>query len=143
MKPGSQNFVQTVIEKLTLWVVFNVLIALLPFLFRFIGSKFAGRPMDWKTILSDGELLLVASAVAAGAIGELVAKGKNIVILRVLVGGGCVICLTLSSLLYAFIKAQPVTSVPPDTSAIFSYSIGLFIRTFLAGTGCIILSEVK
>jgi hypothetical protein len=142
LSESNRAILSVIMEKLLLWLVFNVIIALLPFAFRAMAALLTERPVDLKQILSDGELFLVSAAIASGAVGELILKGRQMRIPRVLAGGGCVICLMLASFLYAFIRAQsgPTTSLTPD--GIYTLSLIMFFFTFLAGTGCLILSEV-
>lgn len=131
------------IRKLTIWVLFNVLVALLPFVFRYLGATFAGRLINWQNILSDGELLLVAAAVASGALGDLIASNQEDVLPRLIVGGLCVLSLLLSSLCYAFVRALGDLSIGVNILAISQWSMWIFASAFATGTGCILLSEVE
>ena len=132
-----------IIKKLTLWILFNVLVALLPFVFRYLGATFSGRLANWENILSDGELLLVAAAVASGALGDLIASNQEDVLPRLVVGGFCLLSLLLSSLCYAFVKALGDLAIGLNPVAIYQWSLIIFISAFTTGTGCVILSEVE
>jgi len=132
-----------IIKKLTIWILFNVLVALLPFLFRYLGATFSGQMVNLQNILSDGELLLVAAAVASGALGDLIASNQEDALPRVIVGGLCILSLLLSSLCYAFVSALGDLSIAQDTLAISQWSIWIFTSAFATGTGCIILTEAE
>jgi hypothetical protein len=133
----------SIVQKLMLWALFNVLVALSPFVFRALGVRFMGKSVVWEEVLSDGELLLVAAAVASGAIGELMISEKKYITPKLIVSGLCMFCLIIASLCYAFIRAMDKSSVTLETSAIFSWSVWIFMGAFVAGSGCVILSEVK
>jgi hypothetical protein len=140
---GSQiRLLEAIAVRLLVWLLFNVAVALVPFIARAGMTLFTGRPVVWKAILSDGELFLVTAAIASGAIGELIAKRKPIRIPGVLALGCCGLCVLLTCCFYGFLRAY-IDPTTLSVDAIFIVSLGMFLFTFMAGTGCIILSEVQ
>ena len=69
---------------LTVWVIFSVMIALLPLMFDAIVETFliAESDMEWSRILARGELLIVSVAIGSDAIGRMVVSKKSNDILR-------------------------------------------------------------
>jgi hypothetical protein len=61
-------------EKLVRWLIFSVVISLLPLLFRFALEATDGKSPTLSDLLSQGELLLISSAIAAAAVGELIGR---------------------------------------------------------------------
>lgn len=108
------------LAKISLWLVFTVLITLSPLISALVmlyifPSYDAVSPFI--TILSNGELLLVGTAVASAAIGEMLytASGNSDswgLVVRILSGGGCVFVIILSCLVYASVKQ--VISLNPN-----------------------------
>lgn len=109
-----------VTEALVRWFIFSVVFALLPVISKalvlFTGLMTTRNTLDpqeaAKLTLADvlartcgdGELLLVATAIAAAGIGEIAAsRSMNRRLARVVVTGSLLIIVTLSSLWYAII----------------------------------------
>lgn len=131
---------ESVIEKLLLWIVFNVIIALLPFFSRGMAASLNGKAVNWQGILSDGELFLVAAAIAGGALGDLLLSGSKRRMPKIVVGGGCVVCVMLACFLYAYVRANTGAAGKLTPEGIYLLSRNIFIATFFAGAGCMILS---
>lgn len=72
LNPARKKILKSVIEKLLLWLGFNVLVAVLPFGFRAVLMQLESKPIDAIQIFADGELLIVATAISAAAVGELI-----------------------------------------------------------------------
>jgi len=79
--------------KLVTWAFFAVVVSLLPILLTMIGTMTHGQPVppvgpsefeqalsratDYERALARGDLLLIAGALAAGGLGEIVARGTH------------------------------------------------------------------
>jgi hypothetical protein len=61
----------TVVDKLAHWIFLSVLVALFPIIFNFTVMTLTGRTPTLTGLLVDGELLLVAAGISAGAISDL------------------------------------------------------------------------
>ena len=64
-------------EKLTRWFIFSVLVSLVPLALAWLGMRLDRRPSDLTVIVGGGELLLVSSTIAAAAVGEVIAGGRD------------------------------------------------------------------
>jgi hypothetical protein len=131
----------SVSKKALRWMIFNVVIALIPLAARAIIALFHKKPVSIEAILLDGELLLVTAAINAGAIGELIGTANKRGLYQIVVVGASMVSLIFSCLLYAHIIATGSTGL--DEAIIYKTSIGLFGVTFIAGLNCIILSELE
>lgn len=127
-------------EKIIRWIIFGVAIALLPLIFQFICLIVTGTKASLVAITSQGELLLISVCMGAAAIGEIIicdTKKKNLKILSV---GSCVILLTLSALLFAFISQSNPSSSTLDNHAISNISLYLYGCSLISSGCCIYLS---
>jgi hypothetical protein len=84
-----------------------------------------------------GELLLISTAIAANAVGDMVPTGPSASSAKIASTGGCIILLFISALWYAVVQAHP--EMKPDK--ISESSLILFALTLLAGLCCEILAD--
>jgi hypothetical protein len=124
-------------ERLVRWFVFSVVIALLPLGFRYLLEATDGAPPTITRLLSQGELLLVSSAIAAAAVGELIGRGRRRPILQLFAGGGCIATVLIASLYFAYVSTR--TAARPTVVA--TTSVWLFVLTLIASASCVILAE--
>ena len=61
-----------VFERLQIWLIFDVLVTLTPFLFGFLQSIDQNKHFSFSAVLGTGQLLLVCVAISASALGELI-----------------------------------------------------------------------
>jgi hypothetical protein len=133
-----------IIHKLTKWVFFNILIALLPVFLNLLGLLTRGKAPSISLLFSHGELLLLSSAISAAAIGELIASSRNYIVLKLISAGSNLIILYLSAYWYADIVNiynSSTLSASPDVIA--SGSIIMFTFTIITSGSCIILAEIQ
>lgn len=142
------------LEPLVRWVIFSVIFALLPVfakaLVLFTGLMSApsgGQPsinLTFNEILArtcgDGELLLVATAIAAAGIGEIVSSnGQNRRLARVIIGGGLLLIVALSSLWYAIIVGSQTS---PDASLIAQGSLVVWFSSVTAAAASVVIASL-
>jgi hypothetical protein len=140
VQPSSETLLAIIRRKIVFWLLFNVVVALLPLAFRLLAGKLQRSPWNFERTLYDGDLLLVAGAIAAGAVGEMVATAKRMILSKLVVAALCVLSLMASCLLYAFISAKAAGSL--DSGILYHCSLWTFGVTFVGGFCAIILSEV-
>jgi len=91
-----------VAEKIVRWLLFSVVLSLVPLFVRVISNPKA--VFTWDALTPNGELLLIAITLCAASIGDIfVAKGTDHHILGLmrLLGGSCaLIIIILSALIY-------------------------------------------
>lgn len=136
----------TVITKLVHWLVFSVIISLLPLIFNLITMIIYawGPGPSLLSISSRGELMLVSAGIAAKGIGELFASGRKKLIAKYVAGGGCVVVLVLSSMSFVYISTASGSGVPLDAATRISQASAIMLGfTMLASGSCVALSEVR
>lgn len=129
-------------ERVVRWFVFSVVLALLPLAFRFAWQSTSSNTPTVANILSQGELLLVSAAIAAAAVGELVARGRQSPIMQILACGGCIGSVLFSSLYYAVVSTHH-SQTPIFESTVSSISFWMFGLTVVSSAGCISLAETE
>ena len=131
------------LEKVIRWLIFSVLIALLPIGFNYLSMKTKSIPTSLEIICAQGELLIVSAALNAAALGELFGSGPaSLMIAKIIAGGVCVIILLLTSLWFADIAATILLNKPLDANIIMKGSLFAFFGTVAASGSSVALSEV-
>jgi hypothetical protein len=129
-------------EKVIRWLLFSVLIALLPLGFNAISLFTRGISVDLVNLVSRGELLLISTAICAAAVGELVPTGPALRISKIIVVGSTVIILIAASYYFADISAGYRLGEKMDFNVIRDISLIAFISSVVSGALCVILGEV-
>lgn len=145
----------TAFEPLVRWLIFSVIFALLPVFSKALvlftglmstsGSVQAlGPVLTFGEILArtcgDGELLLVATAIAAAGIGEIVSSaGQNRRLARVVIGGSLLLIVALSSLWYAIIVGSQ-TSL--DAALVAQGSLVVWFSAVTAAAASVVISAL-
>jgi hypothetical protein len=123
-------------EKLLRWFIFSVVISLLPLAFYYVRAMTDGKAVSLPELLARGELLLIAVALAADAIGDLLAS-KSAGMLKTIAGGGCVITVGFSSFYFADVSTKTAANV----TVVFWMSLVLFAVSMISSACCKWLAE--
>jgi hypothetical protein len=123
-------------EKLTRWIIFNVMVALVPLSAGYLGLQLGREEPGLHTLTARGELLLISTAIASAAVGELIPGGRARATFKLCAGGSCILLVMLSSLFFAAIQARQ----DADPHSILSMSLVLFACTLLASFSCMYLA---
>jgi hypothetical protein len=131
-----------VIERLTVWVIFGVIVTLTPFIFSFLQSVGGKHGLSFDSILGSGQLLLVGVAIAAGAFGELIVidvTGDQR-LFRTLAIGSCSIVIIVSSLWFGGISAAIAEKAAPDPQVISIGSVLVYVWALISSAWCLSLA---
>jgi membrane protease YdiL (CAAX protease family) len=93
-KPKSKG------EKIFLWFVFSIGLALLPIAVSYINGRLNGKPPAWPTLIAGGDLFLISGAVAGDAVGKVFLGGEKKRGFRIFCGAGCAILLLITSIYF-------------------------------------------
>lgn len=132
------------------WAIFSVIISLLPFGLSALVSFTNGTPVDWGSFLGRGELLLVAAALCAAAVGELLGTSPQFGAAKILGGGAAIIMLMIASYYFAHVSSLYATfevqqfalASMPNVDKIGTASGWIFAFAVLASGSCVALAEV-
>ena len=126
---------------LTVWVIFSVVIALLPLIFDAIVETLLIKEsgMEWSRILARGELLIVSVAIGSDAIGRMVVSQKTNDVLRIIAAGACFVLIILSSLLFAYVSRVSTETLIIDNVSIVSLLV--YLITMMASGSSVLLAE--
>lgn len=122
--------------KLVRWWLFSVLVGLVPLITSYLALQLDPQPPPLYTLTARGELLLISVAIAAAAVGELLPGDHGKAVQKLLAGGGCVLLILASSLIFSTIQAGQ----HPNAVRIFATSIWLFCGTLLASFSAVYLA---
>jgi hypothetical protein len=123
--------------KLLRWLFFTVVIALAPILCCWHNLGLEGRIASPELLLGKGELYLISCALAAAAIGELVATGWEQATAKVICAGGCLLIVVLATSAYAVIAGHLEKHDDCCATEVASRSKILFICTIVAAAACL------
>jgi hypothetical protein len=144
--------------KLVTWAFFAVVVSVLPIALTMIGTKTHGRPVPlvgpseferaisgatgFERALARGELLLIAAALAAGGVGEIVARGthRNMEH-RVVAGGTAIAIVMVSTWWFADISSSIARDEVLELDVVVWGSMALFCGSVLTAGSCIWLAE--
>jgi|SRR5579884_4059098 len=119
--------------RMSAWVFFGVLLAWVPLVIDVLFGDMASSHISFYQALSHGELLLLASVTAAGALGELIITvardGDSAIKRKMTLAGGLVIEFMVSAMGYAILRFQGEPAAPQE-GHIAVWSLTLFGATF-------------
>ena len=130
-------------NRLIRWCVFSVVIATLPIVFNYLIMVTRGAEATIITLTSRGELLLLAAGMTASAVGEIIGSGSNLLKLKIIAGGGCVIILMLAALYFAHVSAELNAGRTIQLSVVSNMSVLMFVFGIISSGSCIAIVELE
>jgi hypothetical protein len=122
-------------RRLLLWIGCTVVISISPIVWRWGGLFLDGRAVDTRILFGDGELFLIACALAAAGLGDVLGiKLNNWALLAAM---GCVFSAINSAWAYSHLHGPG--EHPPD--AVVRASLISFALTVAASTVCVLVSD--
>jgi hypothetical protein len=79
------------VEKLSRWLLYGVVIGLLPFAFPVVKAAIIGPHMTLTLLFGRGDLFLVTATLVAASFGDLIAGGKERALGKIWVGFFCIV----------------------------------------------------
>ena len=132
------------IHRIAKWFIFSVLMALVPLVALALSLLVHGVDVRLDLLTGRGELTIIAAALCARSVGELVgAESEAGSTPRIVVGGITLTLLLLSALHFADISSSYRTSTPINATTVSITSTILYISSILGGFSCLWLSESK
>lgn len=148
----SPLFISDRLHNIMRWLIFSVLIALLPIILVTISLPLHKLPVTFENTLSHGELLLVSTAILGEAIGDLILNRKANRFLKVGIVGLNVVVFGIACYLFADIlrtsacNASSVCNasnssdvIDDNVNALYSFSV--FGWTLISGLSCKLAGE--
>ena len=135
-------------EKLIRWIIFSVLMALVPLLVDVLWIVTRGGTEALTSVLARGELLLITAALCAASVGELFGSGNDRRSRKVISGGAALLILLVSALYFVHVseayahvsEAYVGKERPPDVGVIRTISILLYTSAVVSSGSCVWLS---
>jgi hypothetical protein len=114
------------------WLIFSVILAVIPIGFTYIHLLTDGKPPTLPALIAHGELALISFILAADAVGDLIASGKEKQKRKIVCGGGCVLTAIAASLYFAHVSLNSKA----DPNIVFSVSLWIFGFAVIASGMC-------
>lgn len=128
-------------EKLVKWLIFGVILALVPLAFVWFCRLIFGQDITLESLLSRGDLLLITAGLCAAGIGEMIGSGGALKGAKIISGGLSVVILLLSALIFAVVSNPALLSSPPHSDVVMNSSIAIYICAFFSSGACAYLAE--
>lgn len=127
VEPEVTSRRKTLITRLSVWLLFGVILGLLPLIASVIKGAMSTGGLSFTEVLGGGELFIVGAVIAAGAMGELFAgafkEGPSL--LTILAGFWTLLAFAANTMAYMAVSTAPQTTV-------VHLSLGFFPFTLLA-----------
>ena len=130
------------VEKIVRFLI-TVAVSLTPIAFNALRMLTRGQPLTLEALCGRGEILLVAAAISASAIGELFASGADKRLRKLLAGGSTIIILLLTSFWFADISGAALSGEEIDLQMITMGSVIMLVLSAIGGASCVALSEAS
>lgn len=137
------------INQMLKWLIFSVLIALLPILFNVLFAVSFGGDLSAARLLGRGELLLIAVGLCATALGDVLFANGSFMharprlwrALRLVVGGTCVLVIAASSFYYALASERYSQGLQAREQAVVVISTISYLTAVICSAVSVWLSE--
>ncbi len=124
------------------WLIFGVVLALLPIGFNLVYAWTVIGPWPSTAFLfGRGELLLLAVGLSSGALGDLILGEGKWQALRLVVAGVCILNIGLASFYFALVSGKYAIREPTDTGVVVVISLVLYGVAVLSGGTSVVSAE--
>lgn len=124
-------------EKLVRWFMFSVLVSLVPLALTYFNLWLDHREGQFEVLVARGELLLICTTLGAAAIGELFPGNREHGLAKLLIAGGLILLILISSVCFAAIQSRHST----DARSVFAVSLALFSGMLPVAASCLFYSH--
>ena len=122
------------------WLVFGVVLGLLPILFNFMYIVTIPKiGLSWGILLGRGELLLLAVGLCAGALGDLVLMRRGWGTFKIVATGLCVIEIASSSAYFMIVSGRYSLEEQVDLGAVVIVSVVLYTVAVVSSGLCVLV----
>jgi hypothetical protein len=129
------------LQKLTRWLIFSVLLALVPIAISCMVQVAHGHDLKIDPALAHGELLLITASLCAASCGELFGTPPRYALGQIIAGGSSVLLLVLATLFFGEVASAWSSNAPLVEGITARTSVVLFCASVVACGSCIALAE--
>ena len=144
----TEDQVKGRIYKVTRWLLFGVVIGLLPFSFPFVNilvSASGADSIDWvhmrNTLFGRGDLLLIAATLVAASAGDLIGSGREREGGKIIAGFWCFVIFIICVVWYGIIADKIEAKAAYNVGRTARISLWLFSFSVLCSAGCLLLGD--
>ena len=142
------SLVYTIRLKLLRWIVFNILLSMIPIMFVYLNSYITIFPIRISQVVSNGELFIISCSLLMTASGELVfnfSRDSDYLLWKTFVLGMSIMFGLLAGFLFASMASESIihpSSVKYSEQRVFDISSFLFLISVCLSCSAVMLSEV-
>lgn len=134
--------------KVARWLLFGVIIGLLPFSFSFVNifaSEAKPDTVSWvhvrDTLFGRGDLLLIAATLVAASAGDLIGSGREREGGKIIAGFSCFVIFIFCVVWYGIVADKIEAKAGYNIGRTARVSLGLFGSSVLCSAGCLLLGD--
>lgn len=127
------------IQRLRKWLLFTVLIGLVPFLFVGFQALLDHRPLRLELFFAKGELLLLCCMLSATAFGDLLDTPKHLAVYRDFVGFFAAMVVLVAA--WGFGECGTASGLS-NPALVARWSIWMFIISVITGGSAVMLRDI-
>ena len=144
----TEDQVKGRIYKVTRWLLFGVIIGLLPFSFPFVNILVSGSGADsvnWihvrDMLFGRGDLLLIAATLVAASAGDLIGSGREREGGKIIAGFWCFVIFIICVVWYGIIADKIEAKTVYNVGRTARVSLWLFCFSVLCSAGFLLLGD--
>lgn len=128
-------------EKLLRWLLFGVVIGLLPFAYPAIKCIVMGPSLTAVRLFGRGDLFLITATLAAASFGDLIANGKEQALRKIWVGFLCLIIFIVCIVWFGVVANAIDTKTAYDAALTSRYSLWIFVFAVATCAATVIIAD--
>ncbi len=129
------------VEKLSRWLLYGVVIGLVPFAFPFIKGAVVGPHVTLVTLFGRADLFLVTATLVAASSGDLIASGKEQALGKIWIGFFCFLVFVLCIVWFGTVSAALDAHEKYDAALTANVSVIFFGIAVVICASSLLLSE--
>jgi hypothetical protein len=130
-------------QKLLLWTLYTVLFSLVPVILKVLVIKIQQNSTNWSLLLGDGELAIIATALAAASMGEVFSSGQSAH--QFLKGVACwttLVCAATGCVLFILAQDAIGKRLPTNWELMAMLSSVVYVLSIATGGFCLLVSKL-
>jgi len=129
------------LQKLLRWLLFGVVVGLLPFAYPAIKSVVVGPSLTAVRLFGRGDLFLITATLVAASFGDLIANGKEQAVSKIWVGFLCLIIFMVCIVWFGVVANAIDAHILYDADLTSRYSLWLFGFAVVTCAATVILAD--
>lgn len=119
------------------WLIFGAIVSLLPLGFTYLALLIRSQPVQWTSLIGNGELLVITWVLSASAFGELYGSERANKYLKLFFGGITFVIVLFSAMFFASIVEANAANEVLDEHVVIQSSLWVFVVSLIPCCCCL------